>query len=81
MSPRYSREIGSFLRSQGQDPPESSVAPTTMKETFLNAPSSDVVPLMMSYPSIAPDTGRVALTPSRKLLSRLPLLRRLTKAK
>jgi len=33
VSPRYPLEIGSFLRSEGQDPLESSIAPATVEET------------------------------------------------
>ena len=59
MSPRYLLAIGSFLRSEGQDPPESNTAPSTM-ETSPNVPSSDAVPSMMSPPPAVPDVGQVA---------------------
>ena len=59
MSLRYLLEIGSFLRSEGQDPIENSVAPAALVETSLNAPSSDVAPLTSGSLPTAPDVGRV----------------------
>ena len=60
MSPIYLLEIGSFLRSECQDPPEISAAPAAVVKTFLNAPSSDVAPKKSSSLPTAPDAGRVA---------------------
>ena len=59
VSPRYSLEIGCFLRSKGQDPPESSAAPATMVETSLNAPSSNAAPLTTSSLPTTPNAGWV----------------------
>ena len=59
VSSRYPLEIGSFLWSEGRDPSESSAASATVDETFLNTPSSDVVPLTTSSLPTASDTGRM----------------------
>ena len=59
MSSRYPLEIGSFLRSEGQDSPKSSVAPDTVEETFPNASSSDVAPITTSFSQPAPNAGWV----------------------
>ena len=60
VSLRYPLEIGSFLRSEDQDPPESSTAPAAVEETFLNALSSCVAFMTISSPPTAIDAGRVA---------------------
>ena len=56
-SPRDSLEIGSFLRSEDQDPPKSSASSAIMVETSLNTPSSHAMPLIMSSLLTAPELG------------------------
>jgi len=57
---RYPLEIRAFLRSQGQEPHESSVDPTIVARTFLNALSGNIAPLATSSPPTVPATGYVA---------------------
>ena len=57
---RDSLEMGSFFRSEGQDPSRNSIVPATIVETSLNALSNNGAPLATSFLSTTPDVGRVA---------------------
>ena len=59
ISPRYSLDIGSFLKGEGQDSPESSAAHAAEVETSMNALSNDAAPLTSSSLPTAPNAGRV----------------------
>jgi len=60
VSPRYSLDIGSFLRGEGQYPPEISATQATEVETSLDALSRNITPLTSSFLLSALDAGRVA---------------------
>ena len=59
-SPKYSLDIGSFLKGEGREPPESGVTHVAEVETSLNALFSDATPLTSGLPLTALDAGRVA---------------------
>jgi len=60
VSSKYSLNIGSFLREEGQDPPEGSATYTAGVGASQNPPSRDATPLMSGLMLIALDTEHVA---------------------
>jgi len=60
VSPKYSLDIGFFLRGEGQDPPESSATHAARVEASHNPLYRDAAPLMSGLLPTALDTKRVA---------------------
>jgi len=59
-SPKYSLDIGFFLRGEGQDPPEGSATHAARVEASHNPLSRDATPLTSGLLPTALDTKRVA---------------------
>ena len=59
-SPKYSFDIGSFLKREGQDPFEGGAAHVAEVEASQNPPSRDAAPMISGLLSIAFDAERVA---------------------